>query len=464
MHPEYVSRPRVERHLRAAVERTPLTLLHAPLGAGKTAAAATAFEEMPGAVWLDAAPWHAGAFVGALVEVVRTVRPDFGRITLGAIDAGAPVAHLAATFARELTHVDAPLLLILDNVHVFEEAADFSRFVDTTVVALPAGVRILAMGRSLPGLALGRTFVQGKAQILPAEFLAFDAHDVGALARHFGREADDAEIASILRTTEGWAAGVSLALTAQRMFLTKELLSGLDRRDVAFLERIAVFESVDLAVLARSNDFSDARERIAHLRRNGGLLTDIGNERYRLHPVLRQLAQDALANRSGLEDAHRAAAEAYARAGQIGAAMFHAEQSHDRDTAAKLLRNHALAAIATGDRRRLRVLANAIEIDSKDAGVRSYVDGLLEKARGSDLARDHFSHASEAADRSGDAMIAFQSRAQIIEHDIGHTLRIDEMALAELTQRADGAGLPAMATAHVLRGWSRAVNHDFGPM
>jgi LuxR family maltose regulon positive regulatory protein len=461
LHPEYVSRPRVERHLRAAVERTPLTLLHAPLGSGKTAAAATAFDDLPETVWMEAHPWHAGAFVAELVDAVRNVRPEFGRMTLGALEAGAPVAHVAATFARELTHIDAPLLLVLDNVHVFEEATDFSRFVDTAVAALPAGVGILAMGRSLPDLALGKTFALGKAQILPSEFLAFDAQDVGALARHFGRDVDDAEIASILQTTEGWAAGVSLALTAQRMFLTRELLSGLDRRDVAFLEQIAVFETIDVDMLERSDEFADARERVAHLRRNGGLLTDIGKERYRLHPVLRQLAEDALENKGDLAGAHRAAAVAYARAGEIGAALFHAEKGRDPDTVAQLLRNHALAAIATGDRRRLRTLANTIDPDSKDASVRWYVDGLLEKARGSAETRAFFTRASDTADRSGDATTAFAARAQIIELDIGHTLHIDEMALAELTQRADTAGLPAMVTARVLRGWSRAVSHDF---
>src|SRR5262249_52898754 len=150
-----------------------------------------------------------------------------------------------------------------------------------------------------------------------------------------------------------------------------------------------------------------------------------------------------------LTAAHRAAAEAYARAGAIGAALFHAEQSRDAETITPLLRNHALAAIATGDRRRVRALATAIDPGSKAANVRLYVDGLLEKARGAIEARDLFLRASEAADRAGDAIVAFHARAQIIEFDIGHTLRIDEMALSELTQRAGDAGFPAMVTTHV---------------
>src|SRR5271163_3339361 len=84
-----IARPRVERLLRETVEDAALTLLRAPLGAGKSTAVSMAFADWPGTVWMSARPWHRGAFAGAVIDAVRGERPEFGRMTLGAIEAGA---------------------------------------------------------------------------------------------------------------------------------------------------------------------------------------------------------------------------------------------------------------------------------------------------------------------------------------------------------------------------------------
>lgn len=475
MHPELISRPDVERRLRDAVEHTPLTLLHAPLGAGKTAAAKMAFAGTPGVVWMEARPWHRDAFIRDLVDAVRGARANFGRMALGALDAGASAAHIGGTFAAELAHIDEPLTLIVDNAHVFTGEPGFSRFVDAAVNALPASAHILAMGRSLPDITLGRIFPRGKAQIVDGDLLVFNADDIRALGRHFGRAIDDETIVEIERSTEGWAAGVTLALTGQRIlvptakgprnaaevYLTKELLSRLDRHVISFLERAAVFETLDLRVLETIDAFAGARDLIASLRREGALLTEIGPNCYRLHPVLRELAERRLHKRGAASAAHRDAAEAYIRAGEPAAALFHADESSDPTTAVAFLRNHAAALIATGNRARVRGLSTRIDPNGPDAGVRWFVDALLEKASGSADVRATLSRVVDAADASNDATIAFQARAQAIEHDIAHLISVDDEVLDDLARRAESLGLHAVATTLVMRGWSRAIAHDF---
>ncbi len=474
MNAKLISRPEVERRLRDAVEHTPLTLLQAPLGAGKSATAKMAFVETPGVVWMEARPWHRDAFIRDIVDAVRGARADFGRMTLGALEAGASAAHIGGTFATELAHIDEPLTLIVDNAEVFTGEPDFSHFVDAAVNALPGSAHILAMGRSLPDITLGN-FARGKAQIVAGDLLVFNAEDIRAMGRHFGRDIDEETITEIERSTEGWAAGVTLAVTAPRtpiltatdprnaaeVYLTEELLSRLDRHVISFLECAAVFETLDLRILDTSDVYAEARDLIASLRRGGALLTEIGPSCYRLHPVLRELAESRLRKRGAASAAHRDAAEAYIRAGEPAAALFHANESADPATAVSFLRNHAAAAIATGNRARVRALSARIDPNGRDAGVRWYVDALLGKASASADVRATLSRAVDAADASNDATIAFQARAQAIEHDIAHLIRVDDAVLDDLARRAEPLGPPAIATTLVMRGWSRAIAHDF---
>ncbi len=435
-----------------------------------------AFRDTPGVVWIEALPWHREAFIRAFVGAVRDARADFGRMTLGALDAGANAAHIGGVFASELARVDEPLTLIVDNVHVFTGEPAFSRFVDAAMNALPVGARILAMGRSLPDVTMVRSFARGKAQILSGDMLTFSAEEIRALGRQFGREIDNGSVAEIEKSTEGWAAGVTLAVAAQRMplptakgprdaaevYLTTELLAYLDRSVVAFLERVSVFETLDVAVLNEMDAFAGAKTFLKNLRRSGALISETGPGRYRLNPVLRDLAEARLQKRGAVGPAHRDAAEAYIQAGEFSAALFHADESGDAAIAASLLRNHAPAAIATGGRARVRSLMKRIEADGPDAGVRWYTEGLLEKASASAAARAMFSRAIEAADRSKDAAIAFHARAQAVEHDLGHLIPVASSVLDDLSLRAAPLSDSAVATTLVLQGWAKAVLHDFG--
>ena len=470
-----MSRPRVDRVLREAVESARLTVLHAPLGSGKSCTAVTAFAGHNSVAFMRAQPWHRVSFVGALVEAVRLVRPEFGSLTLGAAEASASSSHIGRTFAQELGHIDEPILVVVDNVHEFAGESSFARFVEAAVRAAPSSARLLALGRSLPNIALSESAFRGDVRILTGEFLAFDTDEVRALAEWMKRPIDDGRVARILKWTEGWAEGVALALTAADMparedvaprawaerYLTKHLLNTLDRRTVRFLEDTSVFETLDTRVLEPLASGDQVREHIGNLRRAGALVNDTGSGRYRIHPVLRELAEGRLRARSGLQSAHAGASQAYADAGLLPAAMFHANVAGDPSNAAALLRLHALAARATGDNEALRALASQINPNGADRDVRLYVDGLLEKARGSAHARDVFADAAAAAKASRDDAMYFKAQAQVLEHDLGRNLKGDAAVLADILRRSEHLDEHSKATAARLSGWTAAIEHDF---
>jgi len=103
--------------VREALERTALVFVSAPTGYGKTFAVRGALRanDVP-ACWYEAEPWERDGFLEPLVERVRSARPDVGRRTLALAQSGAPPERLGAAFASELTHVDAPLCIVIDAV------------------------------------------------------------------------------------------------------------------------------------------------------------------------------------------------------------------------------------------------------------------------------------------------------------------------------------------------------------
>jgi DNA-binding CsgD family transcriptional regulator len=243
--------------------------------------------------------------------------------------------------------------------------------------------------------------------------------------------------------------------------LSEELLPALAGELVTFLEETSVLETLDVRVLEAGVTQAKARARIAALQRAGALITALPGNRFSVHPVLRELARERLAARGGIPTAHADAALAYAAAGELRAALFHAVAANDPEAAALFLRNHADAASATGDDERLREVVARIDPDGTAGDVRWYVDALLAKARGSVEARAFFVRAAAAAERTGDAMIGFNARAQILENDLAHLRPDTADAVRDVLERGGRLGLQAVSRATMLRGWAYAVGHDF---
>jgi ATP/maltotriose-dependent transcriptional regulator MalT len=449
------------RQLRESVGRAPLTLVHAPMGAGKSVAVTLAFGNDSHAVRFDARPWHRTAFVTALVDTVRRTRSDFGRMTLGAFEAGAPPPFLGRSFAGELAHIDAPLVLIIDNAQVLAGEADFTEFLDSALDALPVPVHLLVLGRSLPRVAPVHALA-GRANVLDGRFLALDSDELEALARRFGRDPRVDELEDIARVTEGWVAGATLALAGWREAeLGKQIIEELGDDNARLLEELSVMQTIDVDVVGTHPAFSGVAQALAEIRARGAPIAELAPGSFRVNPILNNLARAQLRARNGESRAHRYAAEAHGRYGQHAAALHHADAAGDAQTAGAFLRTYAQAAIATGDRRRVRSVAERIDPGGMDADVRFYTEGLLDKAAASQPARSHFARAAEAATTSGDPAIAFHARAQMLEYDLGHLNAVDGADIERLAQSAGSLGPAAAAAVAVLRGWERAIAFDF---
>jgi len=256
-----VPRTALVNRLRAA--GSAVVTLGAPAGYGKTNVLAqwAGRDERPVA-WLSIADDDDDP-----VSLCRSVAAALGRVasidpaifdSLGSRRRSAASALRALTSA--LSSFEQPLVLVLDDVHLLR-----SRECGRTVAALaerfPDGSTLVLAGRALPRIPSARLRVQGRLlEVGPAE-LALNKREIDLLVRRLDVELGAPELDELAERTEGWAAGVYLAAIplkdapgaeartseADRFladYFDFEYLSALSAKDVSFLTRTSVLDSM----------------------------------------------------------------------------------------------------------------------------------------------------------------------------------------------------------------------------
>jgi ATP/maltotriose-dependent transcriptional regulator MalT len=447
--------------LARALRDAALVVVQAPAGYGKTTSVHAALDGTAGVAWYDAQPWEADAFAGALLARVRAVRPDVGRLTLALAEQGAEPERLGAAFAEELTHVDAPLRIVVDDAHVL--GASFAAFARSLARCLPQAVRLVLLARVPLDVGLPEAIAAGRGALVDASGLRFDAARARSLANELGVPLDDARAAALVQRTEGWPIAVALALRAPAASdalldeLVAHRLDALDAADRALLEATAAYETVEPDVVA-PDDPVFAR-RFAALADEASLVAAVRGG-YRVHPLVRE----ALVRRAGeraLGARHAEAARAYARAGRLRPAFFHLDRAHDVAADVAVLREHAPAAVASGLLDGLRAaLARVRAARADEPALVALAEGLLAKSRGDD-ARASFAAAAREADARDDAALAFEARLQWVEGDLARSEPVAAERIDDLLARAPAHGAAALGKAIVRAGWADALGGRF---
>jgi LuxR family maltose regulon positive regulatory protein len=488
------ARPLVPRRARCAavvraLEGCDLTLLVTPAGYGKTSllGLALAAHGKPSARY-TAELWQSDDFVGPLVEEVRSIRPDFGRLTLAlarrparaeASELERWAQHIGGTFARELDHVREPLVVAIEDVHVLADDPAFAGFIVGTMRALPGHVGLVLAGRTLPTLPLAEWIASGRAQLFGVEHLRFDDSEVAELASLLGSDLTAAGAAQLRETYEGWAAGLALAFTigdrslpsaegslpARSAYLLEANIATLEPAIVAFLEATCVLQTLDATVLEREPDFGDVYRCLRALERHGVMLEIVRpGEAYRLHPLLREALVARVRQRSGASGLRRAnarAAAALARAGRILEALFHYEAAEDDARLANFLREHAYELFVAGQGERVGRIARRLERIGAAPVMTAIVEGMLLRQRGESGADQAFARGIDEARRTGDASAELTLRLLDTEDKLARHERIDANVLAELAILGRSGSELAEANAHVFTGWSHAIEGEF---
>lgn len=366
----------IDRHVR-------LVLVSAPAGSGKSTLLASWLAGRAEAVaWLQAegSDSDPARFWSSLVAAVGRVHP-VAVADLQAAVAGSNGDDLVVVPAlvNALAGVAERLVVVVDDYHLIDHP-DVHRGVERLVDLCPRQVTVVLSTRVDPPFRLGRLRVRDQMAELRAADLRFDADEAAGLLGPAGRSLDRSRLDQLCDRTEGWAAGLVLAgLSLERAadpggfveafrgddqlvveYLRDELLAALDPGDRRRLLATAVLDRLTGPLVdAVTGEPGGA----AWLRATAGgnqllIALDRTGTWFRYHHLLRDLlrleAQEAFPER--LPELHRRAAAWFEAEGDGGRAIAHRLAGGEVHEAARLMRDHGLQLLRTGQIETLRGL------------------------------------------------------------------------------------------------------------
>jgi DNA-binding SARP family transcriptional activator len=215
-----VSRPRLAETFGQGL-RTPLTLIAAPAGFGKTTLVASCVSAWACPVaWLslDENDNHAPHFLSYLVAALQEADPAIASEAAQMLAAVQPLSPetVLASLVDDLEVSDRNLVLVLDDYQFIRNPA-VHRAVAFLVEHGPPSFHLLIASRSDPPLPLTRLRARGQLVELRTADLSFSEPETAQFLNGImGLGLDDTAIAALASRTEGWIAGLQMAALSLR--------------------------------------------------------------------------------------------------------------------------------------------------------------------------------------------------------------------------------------------------------
>jgi LuxR family maltose regulon positive regulatory protein len=239
LRPRAIARPQLLRRLDAVLQ-TPVTLIAAPAGFGKTTLVASWLASVERRAqngeqrsteyadpalrlcstlcvlrfaWLslDDGDNDPVRLLRGLITALRHAAPQVGEAALSVLAGGRDAHGPLLSLLCDLELMDRGLVLVLDDVHLLREPGA-TALLTALVDHLPPTLRLVLAGRADPPLPLARLRARGQLGEIRARDLRFTAVEAGALLNAtLGVALESASLERLVQRTEGWAAGLQLA-------------------------------------------------------------------------------------------------------------------------------------------------------------------------------------------------------------------------------------------------------------
>ena len=359
----------------------PLTLVYGPAGSGKTMLvaqwAASAREERPVA-WLslEADDNDPARFWMYVIAALRSVGPGIGEAALAMLRAPGVnlVAEALPALINELADGSEQFVLVLDDYHSIEDERIHGGMA-SLIEHLPTTLRIVMTSRAEPPLRVGTLRARAQLNEIGAGQLRFSLSEAESMLNDVhGLELTASAVKRLHDRTEGWAAGLYLAVLSMRgrddasSFVAS--FTGSDRRVVDYLAAEVLHEQGDLeldfllhtSVLDRFcaplcdaiTGAGDSRAKLDRVERANYFLIplDPGHEWYRYHHLFGELLRHELERREPgrATDLHRLAGRWFLDAGMVSEAIGHLTAAGELDAASELIDDHWLEFTNAGQR------------------------------------------------------------------------------------------------------------------
>ncbi len=253
-----------------------------------------------------------GVFWSYLITAVSSVLNDCGRNSLEQIKSFgvSSIENILIGLINEIAGDGTEFTLVLDDYHVISDGLIHTG-IEFLIDHLPSNMRIIIAGREDPRLSLSKFRLSGKlAEIRAAQF-RFNADEAEALLNKVhGLDLNKEDIVSLRDKTEGWIAGLALAILSikeqadRRSFindftgshryiidyLVEEVLSGLGDEVRDFMLKIAILERFcpELCQAVTDNPYSSRI--LMNMEQNNLFLIPLDNNRewFRYHHLFRE--------------------------------------------------------------------------------------------------------------------------------------------------------------------------------
>ncbi|MEM7133713.1 MAG: LuxR C-terminal-related transcriptional regulator [Chloroflexota bacterium] len=225
--PDWIERPQL--HARLTVNpQTKLILVSAPAGYGKTTLIANWLRQLDDvqSCWLsldeeDSDPQQFFRYLTAAIEPLPNTQSTLTQLLQSSQPL--PAKTLAKAFINDVTQVETPFCLILDDYHVID-SADVDETLATLLELMPLQMTLLLTSRSDPGFPIARLRARGELIELRADDLRFtEAEAAQFLQETMGLTLQPAQIVLLESRTEGWITGLQMAALSMQNRATAEL-------------------------------------------------------------------------------------------------------------------------------------------------------------------------------------------------------------------------------------------------
>ncbi|MGW6194569.1 LuxR C-terminal-related transcriptional regulator [Kribbella sp. NPDC055110] len=358
----------IDRHdLIAALDHAAtrqVTIVSAPAGSGKTSLLRS-WSEYTGSrtAYLSIRPdqYDAQLFWLALLEVVRGSTPPPPPGVRGPVTVDGVRSALAAA--------GDGFVLIIDDLHELNSAEAIAQLT-TLLTTLPAGVHAVVATRGESKLRLQRLRLAGELAEIRGSQLPFTEAETRELLTTAGITLSDQAIAVLQERTEGWAAGLRLAILSlaghpdpERFvaefsgtdrtvaeYLLAEMLDHQSPEVQRLLLRTSVLDRVNGELADLLTGTTGSERILLALEDANAFVVSLDHERtwFRYHHLFRDLLRLELRRTDDVLELHRVAARWFADHADVAESTRHLQASGDWTAAAQMLTDHALGLTLDG--------------------------------------------------------------------------------------------------------------------
>ena len=200
-----------------------LTLVTAPPGFGKTSIISTWVRqsEIPaGWLSLDARDNDPAQFFSHLIAALQNLQPSLGAQALVELSSSQAfsIETLLVDLINEIASLPGQYLLVLDDFHLIESQA-IHLGIAFLLDHLPSQLHLVIATRSDPPFPLGKLRARGELNELRVDDLRFGVEETGTFLKvAVGNTITQSEIQALETRTEGWIAGLQLAVLSMKNY------------------------------------------------------------------------------------------------------------------------------------------------------------------------------------------------------------------------------------------------------